>query len=65
MDVFESFKPSSCTLDKLNAIRLYLRVLTLADIMDKSGQNIEAWALSGTHVATICIDWSYQERPPD
>eukprot|EP00957_Ditylum_brightwellii_P171687 13070123-Ditylum_brightwellii.AAC.1 len=65
MDVFESFKPSLCTLDKLNAVRLYLQVLTLADITDKLGQNIKAWALAGTYVATICIDWPYKERPPD
>eukprot|EP00957_Ditylum_brightwellii_P019415 1465018-Ditylum_brightwellii.AAC.1 len=65
MDVFESLKPSSGTLAKLNAVRLFLQVITLADITDKSGWNIKAWALSGISIATICIDWSYQERPPD
>jgi hypothetical protein len=65
MDVFESFKPSLCTLEKLNAVRLFLCVITLADITDESGRSIEAWALSGTSVATICIDWPYQARPPE
>jgi hypothetical protein len=65
MDVFESLKPSSCTLEKLNAVRLFLRVITLADITDESGRSIEAWALSGSTVATICIDWPHQAKPPD
>ena len=65
MDVFESFKPSPCTLEKLNAVRLFLCVITLADITDESGRFIEAWALSGISVATICIDWPHQARPPE
>eukprot|EP00957_Ditylum_brightwellii_P155912 11868271-Ditylum_brightwellii.AAC.1 len=62
MDEFELLKLSSCTLEKLNSVRLYLRVLTLADITDKSGRFIEPWALSGLSVATVCINWPNQER---
>eukprot|EP00957_Ditylum_brightwellii_P063435 4815484-Ditylum_brightwellii.AAC.1 len=37
VDVFGSLKPSTLTLERLNAVRLYLGALTLSDIVTDNG----------------------------
>eukprot|EP00957_Ditylum_brightwellii_P004684 355915-Ditylum_brightwellii.AAC.1 len=46
MDVFEATTPSETTLEKLNIVRLYLGVLTLADIVSNDRRNILPWDLT-------------------
>eukprot|EP00957_Ditylum_brightwellii_P024363 1838924-Ditylum_brightwellii.AAC.1 len=48
IDIFESMKPSTGTLEQLNAVKLFLWALTLADLANRAGTHIEHWALSGT-----------------
>eukprot|EP00957_Ditylum_brightwellii_P173579 13215989-Ditylum_brightwellii.AAC.1 len=64
MDTFKSLKPLPCTLEKLNAVRLYLNVMTLADISNDCGKYIEAWALTGSRTAKAIIIWSNQDKSP-
>eukprot|EP00957_Ditylum_brightwellii_P097804 7447740-Ditylum_brightwellii.AAC.1 len=63
MDVFGAMKPSTDTLEKLNAVCLYLGALALADITNKTGTYIEAWALSGIKKGTTLITWPNQRKP--
>eukprot|EP00957_Ditylum_brightwellii_P156734 11929710-Ditylum_brightwellii.AAC.2 len=63
MDIFKSMKPSTGTLEQLNAVRLFLQALTLADLANDTGTHIEPWALSGTRVAKVSMHWPNQERP--
>eukprot|EP00957_Ditylum_brightwellii_P029486 2228862-Ditylum_brightwellii.AAC.1 len=65
MDKFESYKPSTGTLEKLNVVRLYLQVLTLADIVDGHGCHIDPWALSGSKQAKVLIPWPSPEKPQE
>jgi hypothetical protein len=48
---------------KLNSVRLWLRVLTLADITDPTGRYIEAWARTGSKRLQSNLAWPRQERP--
>eukprot|EP00957_Ditylum_brightwellii_P187730 14294761-Ditylum_brightwellii.AAC.1 len=50
-------------LEKLILVRLYLEVLTLTDIMNNNGTEIEPWALTGTKQAGPSLPWLNQERP--
>eukprot|EP00957_Ditylum_brightwellii_P130577 9960826-Ditylum_brightwellii.AAC.1 len=65
MDVFEAKKPSDATLEKLNMVRLYLGVLTLADIASDDGRNILPWALTGRSRSKPMIPWPNHGMPPD
>eukprot|EP00957_Ditylum_brightwellii_P176875 13473084-Ditylum_brightwellii.AAC.1 len=65
MDVFNAFKSSDTTLEKLNTVRLYLGALTLADIVSDEGRNILPWALTGRGRAKLMIPWPNQDMPPD
>eukprot|EP00957_Ditylum_brightwellii_P059165 4490161-Ditylum_brightwellii.AAC.1 len=65
MDVFVASHPGDATLEKLNMVRLYLGVLTLADITNDSGTHIEGWALTGAKHACPMIEWPNQEKPSD
>eukprot|EP00957_Ditylum_brightwellii_P135179 10306429-Ditylum_brightwellii.AAC.1 len=65
MGVFEEMKPLSDTLEKLNAVRLYLGVCTLVDICDEAGTQIKPWALSGFKQAKSMILWPNQAWPSD
>eukprot|EP00957_Ditylum_brightwellii_P032567 2467947-Ditylum_brightwellii.AAC.1 len=48
MDVFESLGLSNSTLEQLNLVRLYLGLITLADVTNDKGKHIFCWVLSGT-----------------
>eukprot|EP00957_Ditylum_brightwellii_P065524 4970230-Ditylum_brightwellii.AAC.1 len=63
MDVFISFHSGDATLEQLNLVCLYLGVLTLADITNKNGTEIEPLALTGTKQARPTLPWPNQERP--
>eukprot|EP00957_Ditylum_brightwellii_P142685 10871765-Ditylum_brightwellii.AAC.1 len=65
MDIFESMKPPTGTLEQLSAIRLFLQALTLADLANNTGTHIEPWVLSGTRVAKVLMHWPNQGRPPE
>eukprot|EP00957_Ditylum_brightwellii_P184746 14070992-Ditylum_brightwellii.AAC.1 len=60
MDVFEQQTPSLDTLVKLNAVRLYLGVLTLADITNNEGMHIFPWTLTGKAKAKPMLPWPKQ-----
>eukprot|EP00957_Ditylum_brightwellii_P111285 8486499-Ditylum_brightwellii.AAC.1 len=63
MDCLCSAKLGDATLEHLNAVWLYLRVTTLADITNDAGTMIKSWALSGIKWARPTIPWPNQERP--
>eukprot|EP00957_Ditylum_brightwellii_P171253 13036641-Ditylum_brightwellii.AAC.1 len=63
MDVFCSLKPSTLTLDRLNAVCLYLSALTLSDIVTDNGTSIMDWALTGRTRAKTMIPWPNQNKP--
>eukprot|EP00957_Ditylum_brightwellii_P180300 13735090-Ditylum_brightwellii.AAC.1 len=65
MDMFEAMKPSLDMLEKLNTVCLFLGVCTLADICNKSGTQIEPWALSERKQAKPMIPWPNQEQPAE
>eukprot|EP00957_Ditylum_brightwellii_P161684 12309863-Ditylum_brightwellii.AAC.1 len=50
---------------KLNAVQLYLGVVTLADIVSDRGMHIMAWALTGTSKAKPILPWPNQGKPLD
>lgn len=51
-------------LRQANAVRLYMRILTIADIADPSGEFIPDGMLTGDWQAGTDIYWPYQARPP-
>ena len=51
-------------LRQANAVRLYLRVITIADIADPSGEFIPDGMLTGEWQAGSDLFWPYQSRPP-
>ncbi|KAL7544883.1 hypothetical protein ACHAWF_012867 [Thalassiosira exigua] len=51
-------------LEKLNAVRLYLRVITVADLADPSGQYIPDGMLTGEWQAGSDLLWPKQDLPP-
>ncbi len=51
-------------LHKANAVRLYLRVLTIADIAHPSGRFIPDGNLSGDWQGGSDLHWPYQPKPP-
>ncbi len=51
-------------LHKANAVRLYLRVLTIADIAHPSGKFIPDGNLSGNWQGGSDLHWPYQPKPP-
>eukprot|EP00957_Ditylum_brightwellii_P083801 6369848-Ditylum_brightwellii.AAC.1 len=57
MDVLCSIKPSTLTLERLNAVRLYLGALMLSDIVTDKGMCIMDWALTGRTRAKTMIPW--------
>eukprot|EP00957_Ditylum_brightwellii_P035985 2726459-Ditylum_brightwellii.AAC.1 len=63
MDVFGTLQFSLLTLERLNAVRLYLGVLTLADIVSDNGYYIMDWALTGQTKAKPMIPWPNQGMP--
>ena len=50
---------------KLNSVRLYLRVITLADLTDESGTHIPDGMLTGEWQAGSDLRWPFQPRPSD
>eukprot|EP00957_Ditylum_brightwellii_P050039 3793294-Ditylum_brightwellii.AAC.1 len=63
MDVFGSLKPSTLTLERLNAVCLYLGVITLSDIVTDNGKSIMDWALTGGTRAKTMLPWPNQNKP--
>eukprot|EP00957_Ditylum_brightwellii_P123082 9384630-Ditylum_brightwellii.AAC.1 len=51
------------TLKKLNLVWLCLGVITLADITNDAGTEIEPWAFTGETRARSTIEWPNQEKP--
>ena len=65
--IMDAFAKSS-TLDEfqlaqVNSVRLWIRALTVADISDAGGRNIEAWARSGRRRLSSSLDWPIQSEP--
>eukprot|EP00957_Ditylum_brightwellii_P159264 12121993-Ditylum_brightwellii.AAC.1 len=65
MDDFLTAKPGSATLANLNAVRLFLGAISLADNCNDNGTCIEPWALSGSQRAQHTIPWPTQEQPSE
>eukprot|EP00957_Ditylum_brightwellii_P175350 13348792-Ditylum_brightwellii.AAC.1 len=63
MDVFDSLKPSTLTLEQLNTVRLYLGALMLSDIVTDNGTSIMDWALTGRTRAKTMLPWPNQNKP--
>ena len=51
--------------DQLNSVRIWLCVLTLADITYPTGKHIEAWAQTGSCRLASSIHWPHQVRPSE
>lgn len=51
-------------LKQANAVRMYLRVLTIADMADPSGEFIPDGMLTGKWQAGTDLYWPHQTRPP-
>ncbi len=52
-------------LRKANAVRLYMRVLTISDLADPTGRFIPDGMLTGAWQAGSDIYWPYQTNPPE
>eukprot|EP00957_Ditylum_brightwellii_P165516 12601088-Ditylum_brightwellii.AAC.1 len=61
MDMFETAKPGTTTLDHLCRVCLYLRATTLADISNDSRKRILSWALTGKARCRPTTQWPNQE----
>jgi hypothetical protein len=65
MEAFTSIPGiSRAILRRTNAVRVYLRVVTLADLVDTSGTYIPADLLNGKWQAGSDLKWPYQPNPP-
>jgi hypothetical protein len=53
------------TMEKLNAVCLYLGALTLADICNENGTHIKTWALTGSKQAKVLLPWPNQGKPSE
>eukprot|EP00957_Ditylum_brightwellii_P207804 15354585-Ditylum_brightwellii.AAC.1 len=62
-DVFGTLQLSALTLAQLNAVRLYLGALTLADIVSDNGYYIMDWTLMGWTKAKPMIPWPNHGMP--
>ncbi|KAL7551610.1 hypothetical protein ACHAWF_018082 [Thalassiosira exigua] len=51
-------------LEKLNAVRLYMRVVTVADLADPTGRFIPDGMLTGEWQAGTDLQWPTQDLPP-
>eukprot|EP00957_Ditylum_brightwellii_P130148 9927750-Ditylum_brightwellii.AAC.1 len=65
MDIFADSKPSNDTMVKLNAVRLCLGILTLANILNDEVTNIFPWALTGSSKSKTILPWQKQVRPSE
>eukprot|EP00957_Ditylum_brightwellii_P146229 11134347-Ditylum_brightwellii.AAC.1 len=65
MHVFKSVKLTMDSLEKYNAVQLYLGVLTLAEIVSDDGKYIQPWALTGNSRAKPMLPWLNQGKPSD
>ena len=64
MDDFRNaIKLSEWEWAQVNYVRLWLRALTVADITDPSGRNIEAWARVGSRRLKRNLSCPRQEKP--
>ena len=65
MDRFTAVaKVTRAQLRQCNAVRLYLRVVTISDLSDITGEYIPSEALQGDWQAGSSLMWPYQPRPP-
>ena len=60
-DFRNAIKLSEWEWAQVNSVRLWLRALTVADITDPSGRNIEAWARVGSRRLESNLSWPRQE----
>ena len=67
MSIMQAFTQCStisrAMLKQANAVRLYLRVVTIADLADVGGTFIPSGMLTGTWTAGTNLKWPYQPRP--
>eukprot|EP00957_Ditylum_brightwellii_P179581 13680102-Ditylum_brightwellii.AAC.1 len=61
MDVFETTKPGTATLDHLCRVRLYLGATTLADLCDDDGRLIQSGMQTGSIQCRPVTPWPNQE----
>ena len=64
MEEFVRMKYTKTRLRHLNAVRLRMRVITLADLVDVSGKVIDPHILEGSYVATSPLEWHHTADPP-
>ena len=66
MERFSSLSGITKTkLRQANAVRIYLRIVTVADLADISGKVIPEGVLTGNWRANSDLRWPYQPLPPD
>eukprot|EP00957_Ditylum_brightwellii_P014372 1081719-Ditylum_brightwellii.AAC.1 len=63
MDEFGTLQLSALILTRLNAVKLYLGALTLADTVSDGGYHIMDWAFTGRTKAKPMIPWPNQGKP--
>ena len=51
-------------LKQVNAVRLYLRVITIADLTEETGTFVPAGILTGNWQAGTNLEWPRQNKPP-
>ncbi|KAL7532592.1 hypothetical protein ACHAWF_004182 [Thalassiosira exigua] len=64
MERFSQISSTRRQLEKLNAVRLYLRVVTVADLADPTGRYIPDGMLTGDWRAGSDLRWPTQDCPP-
>ncbi len=55
--------PNEFTLAMANSVRIYLKVITVADISDMGGNQIEPWARNGVLPRNSSLQWPKQPAP--
>ena len=63
MDRIVRVTDNPLTLERINAVRLYMRVSRLSDIVNKEGNQIGKWALFGQQRKGTELDWTPRRKP--
>ena len=64
MDAFhDRCNPKEYVLTLVNSVKIYLRVLTLADVTNLEGTEISTWARIGESPRSSSLEWPIQSKP--
>jgi hypothetical protein len=63
-EISQLFGITPYELFKINEVRKFLRVITLADLVSEDGTQINAGMLTGEWTAGFDLEWPNQEKPP-